>query len=172
SIPMSMVVCGGTTMKTQMTGETRLAERPGAEPPEMAAMTTTGEKKTAIAGPSRGPAAGVGAGGAGVSGPREGEQRKRTLVVIASTALQKQRLDPVRVHHILARRPGKHREPAVLRGDERHGVPLVVHELRRRQVPGTAQDGRMDHARHEALDRLGDCRLLHRLPAAPPRHPR
>ena len=44
--------------------------------------------------------------------------------------LDQQRFHPVRVHHVLGRRPLEDREPPVLRGHERDRVALVVDELR------------------------------------------
>ena len=49
--------------------------------------------------------------------------------------LQQQRLDAVRVDHLLARRPGENREPPILRCDERHGVTLVDLSLKSRAPP-------------------------------------
>ena len=62
----------------------------------------------------------------------------------------------MRVDGVLARRPREHREVAVLRGDQRQRVALIVDELRRRQVARAAEPGRMDGFRHAADTRLGD----------------
>ena len=42
------------------------------------------------------------------------------------------------VDHLFARRPGKHREAPILRGDKRERVVLIVNKLRRRQVSRAA----------------------------------
>src|ERR1700730_636409 len=47
-----------------------------------------------------------------------------------SYSLQQQRLHPVRVDHVLARRPREDREASILRCDERDRVALILHELR------------------------------------------
>ena len=61
-------------------------------------------------------------------GPAEGP-RKRV----------KQRVDAMRVHEVLARRPLEDREAAVLRRHQRHRVALIVDELRGREVPRAAE---------------------------------
>src|SRR6185503_4960035 len=68
--------------------------------------------------------------------------------------LQQQRLDAMRVNGRVAGRPGKDGEPAVLRRDQRDGPPLVVHELRRREVPGAAELTWMHTLGGPAFDRL------------------
>ena len=52
----------------------------------------------------------------------------------------------MRVDHVLAGRPGEDGEAAILRGDERDRVALVVDELRGRQVARAAELRRMDDA--------------------------
>ena len=53
----------------------------------------------------------------------------------------------MRVDHVFALGPREHREASVLRRDQRHGVALIVHELRGRQMPRAAQAGRMHERR-------------------------
>ena len=94
--------------------------------------------------------------------------RWRTSVAGSSNSEQ-QRVDAVRVHELFTRRPLEDREAAVLRRDQRHRVALIVHELRRRQVPRPAQLRRRRARRRAAFDRLGHVDLLDRRAAAPPR---
>ena len=67
----------------------------------------------------------------------------------------------MRVDHVLAQRPLEHGEAAVLRRDERDGVPLILRELRRRQVSRAAELRRMHEHRLGAFDRLGERHLFH-----------
>ena len=60
---------------------------------------------------------------------------------------EQQRLDAVRVHARLARRPREHREAPVLRGHQRHRAVLIVDELRGRQVARAAEICRRDDRR-------------------------
>ena len=66
------------------------------------------------------------------------------------------------VHLLLARRPGEDGEAAVLRRDQRERVALIVHELRRGQVPRAAELRGVDDRGVAAFDRLGDRHLLDR----------
>src|ERR1700680_1504860 len=56
-----------------------------------------------------------------------------------SYSLQQQRLHPVRVNHLLARRPREDCEAPILRCDERHRVALILDELCGRQMSGAAE---------------------------------
>src|ERR1041385_8865170 len=80
---------------------------------------------------------------------------------------QQKRLDAVRVHHLLAGRPGEDREATILRGDERHGVALILYELRRGHVSRAAELHGLDDRRGVADDRLGQDQLLDRRAASP-----
>src|SRR4051812_42338454 len=120
-------------------------------------VTTAGKKNTAMAGPSHCRVSSVASPAAAVSPSVYRDQcQPRGPPLIAIVLSQQQRLDAVRMHHVLARRPGEHREVSVLRGDERDRVALIVDELRGGEVPRAAEQRRMHDARHESLDRLGD----------------
>ena len=68
----------------------------------------------------------------------------------------------MRVNHALARRPRENSEAPVLRRDERDGVSLVVHELRRGEVPRAAERRRMADRWRATFDRLGNGGQFHR----------
>ena len=72
------------------------------------------------------------------------------------------------MHHVLVIAPLENGEAAVLRGHEGHGIPLIVHELRGRQMARAAQLAGRDHGGGAALDRLGERDPLHRGAAATP----
>ena len=100
----------------------------------------------------------------------EGVRSKRSSSLAPSRPpLKQQRVDAMRVHELLARRPLEDREAAVLRRDQRHRVALIVHELRGRQMPRAAQLRRCGARRRAAFHRLGDVHLFDRRAAAPPR---
>ncbi len=89
-----------------------------------------------------------------------------TFVRNSSDCVREQRVDAVRVHEFLARRPLEDREPAVLRRHQRDGVALIVHELRRRQMPRAAELRGRGPRRHAAFNGLGDVHQFHRRAAA------
>ena len=69
---------------------------------------------------------------------------------------KKQGLDAVGVDGPFSARPGEHGEVTILRRDQRDGVALIVDELRRRQMTGSAKIRRGHRRRNRALDRLGE----------------
>src|ERR1041385_1292930 len=56
----------------------------------------------------------------------------------SSDKLQQQRIHPMRMHNIIAGRPGEYGKPAILRGYQGKGITLIVYKLGRSKVPGTA----------------------------------
>src|SRR5687767_10951527 len=68
----------------------------------------------------------------------------------------------MRVDHLFAWRPRKHRKASVLRCDERERVALIVNKLRSRKMPHTAMFGRPDYDADISHDRLRDDPLIDR----------
>ena len=75
--------------------------------------------------------------------------------------LQQQRLHAVGVHHPDAGRPLEHGEAAVLGGDKRHRIALILHELRRREMPRAAELVGMNLRDGCALDGFAQQDLLY-----------
>src|SRR5206468_12880264 len=73
---------------------------------------------------------------------------------------QQQRLDAMRVDHLLEWGPGKDREASILGCDERERVALILDELRGREMSGATELGRVHDRRRAAFDRFGDHDLL------------
>src|SRR4051812_20015866 len=73
--------------------------------------------------------------------------------------LQEERFDPVRVNHVLARRPGEDGEAAILRGDEGDGIMLIADELSGGEMAGASQLGGVDNFGLGAFDGLGEPHL-------------
>ena len=64
------------------------------------------------------------------------------------------------VDHRLAPRPREEGKVAVLRGDERDAVALILDELRGRQVSCSPELGRIDDGSDAAFDRFSHSDLL------------
>ena len=68
------------------------------------------------------------------------------------------------LYHVVAGGPGKDGEAAILGGDERDRIALVLRELSGGEMAGAAQLLGVDQRGGAALDRLGHRNLLHRGP--------
>ena len=66
----------------------------------------------------------------------------------------------MRMNNILDRGPGENGKLTVLRRDERHGVLLVMHKLRSREMAGAAQVGGIDSDIVNSLDRFRQQNLI------------
>src|SRR5436309_13745698 len=93
--------------------------------------------------------------------PASWEERITRGSVETIAPLQQQRLDAVRMDHVLARRPGEDGEVPVLRRHERDGIALILDELCRGQMPRAAELARVHDSGNAAFDRFGDRHLLH-----------
>src|SRR5262249_61637529 len=82
--------------------------------------------------------------------------------------LQQERLDAMRMHDVVARRPCEDRKSAILGGDERHRVTLIVDELCGRKMSRATEARRVDDLRDPALNRLSDGDLLDLRRSRPP----
>src|SRR4051794_37169060 len=99
--------------------------------------------------------------GCAVASPRFGDSIGLLCHPLAkSKGLQQEGLDTVGVDHLLAGRPGKDRETAVLRRDERDAVALIVCELRGGQVTRPTEVRGIELERGAADNRLGHRDLL------------
>src|ERR1700730_4971841 len=68
------------------------------------------------------------------------------------------------MHHSLATGPLKDGETSVLGCDKGNSIMLILNELCRREVPGTAELFRMDEVSDSTIDRFRDGHLLHLCP--------
>ena len=66
----------------------------------------------------------------------------------------------MRMNNILEPGPGENGELTVLRRDECHGVSLVMHKLRGREMAGAAQVGGIDSQIVNSLDGLRQQNLI------------
>ena len=66
----------------------------------------------------------------------------------------------MRMNNILERGPGENGKLTVLRRDERHGVLLVMHKLRGREMAGAAKVGGIDSHIVNSLDRFRQQNLI------------
>src|SRR5215468_8173210 len=71
----------------------------------------------------------------------------------------------MRMNNILERGPGENGKLTVLGRDECHGVSLVMHKLRGREMAGAAQVGGIDSHIVNSLDGLRQQNLIHSMHA-------
>src|SRR5690349_7206434 len=66
----------------------------------------------------------------------------------------------MRMNNILERGPGENGELTVLGRDKRHGVSLIMHKLRGREMAGAANVGRIHSHVVNSLDRFRQKNLI------------